>query len=54
MFPKVIDWIQQGLVDPGRIISHKVDFRDVKGAFDIAEKNPRYRCKVLLDFGSGD
>ena len=52
MFPKVIDWIQQGLVDPGQIISHKVDFRDVQGAFDIAERNPRYSCKVLLDFGS--
>jgi L-gulonate 5-dehydrogenase len=51
MFPKVIDWIEQRLVDPGRIISHKVDFRDVNGAFDIAEKNPRYSCKVLLDFG---
>lgn len=51
MFPKVIDWIERGLVDPGRIISHKVDFRDVNGAFDIAEKNPRYSCKVLLDFG---
>lgn len=51
MFPKVIDWIEQGLVDPGHIISHKVDFRDVSGAFDMAEKNPRYSCKVLLDFG---
>jgi L-gulonate 5-dehydrogenase len=51
MFPTVIDWIQRGLVDPGRIISHKVDFRDVAGAFDIAERNPRYSCKVLLDFG---
>lgn len=51
MFPTVIDWISRGLVDPGRIISHKIDFRDVAGAFDIAERNPRYSCKVLLDFG---
>ena len=51
MFPTVIDWITRGLIDPGRIISHKVDFRDVAGAFDIAERNPRYSCKVLLDFG---
>lgn len=51
MFPTVIDWISRGLVHPERIITHKVDFRDVQGAFDIAEKQPRYSCKVLLDFG---
>jgi len=51
MFPTVIDWIARGLVDPGHIITHKVDFHDVAGAFDIAERNPRESCKVLLDFG---
>jgi len=51
MFPTVIDWITRGLVDPGHIITHKVDFHDVAGAFDIAERNPRESCKVLLDFG---
>lgn len=51
MFPTVIDWIARGLVDPGHIITHKVDFHDVTGAFDIAERNPRESCKVLLDFG---
>jgi L-gulonate 5-dehydrogenase len=52
MFPTVIDWITRGLVDPGHIITHQVDFRDVSGAFDIAERNPRESCKVLLDFGA--
>lgn len=52
MFPTVIDWIARGLVDPGHIITHQVDFRDVNGAFDIAERNPRESCKVLLDFGA--
>ena len=51
MFPTVIDWFSRGLVQPEHIITHKVDFRDVKQAFDIAEKQPRYSCKVLLDFG---
>lgn len=51
MFPTVIDWIGKGLVQPERIITHTVDFRDVGSAFDIAEKQPRYSCKVLLDFG---
>lgn len=54
MFPTVIDWIARGLVDPGQIITHQVDFRDVTGAFDLAERNPRQSCKVLLDFGVDD
>ena len=52
MFPTVIDWIARGLVDPAHIITHKIDFRDVAGAFDLAERNPRDSCKVLLDFGA--
>jgi threonine dehydrogenase-like Zn-dependent dehydrogenase len=52
MFPTVIDWIARGLVDPGHIITHQVDFRDVAGAFAITERNPRESCKVLLDFGA--
>jgi L-gulonate 5-dehydrogenase len=51
MFPTVIDWISRGLVDPGHIVTHQVDFHDVAGAFDLAERNPRETCKVLLDFG---
>lgn len=53
MFPTVIDWISRGLVNPGHIITHEVDFRDVASAFDLAEHNPRESCKVLLDFGDG-
>jgi L-gulonate 5-dehydrogenase len=52
MFPTVIDWIARGLVDPGQIITHQVDFRDVSSAFELAERNPRLSCKVLLDFGA--
>jgi L-gulonate 5-dehydrogenase len=51
MFPTVIDWISRGLVDPGHIVTHQVDFRDVAGAFELAERHPRESCKVLLDFG---
>lgn len=54
MFPTVIDWFERGLVQPEAIITHKLDFRDVAGAFDIAERQPRYSCKVLLDFGSDE
>jgi L-gulonate 5-dehydrogenase len=54
MFPTVIDWISRGLVNPGHIVTHQVDFRDVKGAFELAEHRPRESCKVLLDFGAAD
>jgi L-gulonate 5-dehydrogenase len=53
MFPTVIDWISRGLVDPGHIVTHQVDFREVASAFELAERNPRESCKVLLDFGDG-
>jgi L-gulonate 5-dehydrogenase len=52
MFPTVIDWISRGLVDPERIVTHKLSFREVDAAMEIAEKQPRYSCKVLLDFGA--
>lgn len=51
MFPTVIDWITRGLVDPGRIVTHQLNFRDVAYAFDLAENQPRVSCKVLLDLG---
>ncbi|MEX3843733.1 Zn-dependent oxidoreductase [Paraburkholderia sp. BR10882] len=52
MFPTVIDWLERGLVTPESIITHKVDFREVSSAFELAEHNPRETCKVLLDFGA--
>ncbi len=51
MFPTVLDWIGRGLVEPGRIITHTLDFRDVGDALTLAEKHPQESCKVLLDFG---
>lgn len=54
MFPTVIDWISRGLVDPGHIITHKIDFREVASAFNIAEFRQTESCKVLLDFGAAE
>ncbi|MBW8835795.1 MAG: Zn-dependent oxidoreductase, partial [Burkholderia sp.] len=51
MFPTVIDWLERGLITPDSIITHKVDFRDVARAFNLAENSPAESCKVLLDFG---
>ncbi|KUZ17499.1 oxidoreductase [Burkholderia diffusa] len=53
MFPQVIDWIARGLIQPEHIVTHKVGFRDVAQAFDMAERNPEKSCKILLDFAGG-
>ncbi|HXZ10698.1 MAG TPA: Zn-dependent oxidoreductase [Paraburkholderia sp.] len=53
MFPTVIDWLERGLVTPQSIVTHKVDFRDVGSAFELAEHSPKDTCKVLLDFSAG-
>jgi len=37
-------------VRPDRIITHRIDFRDVAGAFAVVEGNPKDACKVLLEF----
>ena len=50
MFPRVIEWIGKGLVRPERIITHRIDFRDVGNAFQVVERNPKDACKVLLEF----
>ncbi|MGN4149642.1 alcohol dehydrogenase catalytic domain-containing protein [Burkholderia gladioli] len=42
---------ERGLVTPASIVTHKVDFREVGSAFELAEGNPKEACKVLLDFG---
>lgn len=53
MFPTVIGWLEQGLITPETVITHKVDFRNVAEAFNLAENRPAESCKVLLDFGAG-
>ena len=50
MFPQVIEWIRSGLLQPEHIVTHKVDFREVERAFQMAEQQPAQSCKILLDF----
>ncbi len=54
MFPRVIEWVTKGLVRPEKIITHRIDFRNVEQAFEIVQKDPRNSCKVLLDFAPGN
>lgn len=54
MFPRVIEWMSRGLLQPERLITHRLDFREVGRAFELLEGEPSTTCKVLLDFGAGE
>ncbi|MGL5602680.1 MAG: Zn-dependent oxidoreductase [Silvania sp.] len=49
-FPVVIDWLEKGLIDPDKLITHTFDYKDVKNAIELFEKDQRQCCKVLLTF----
>ena len=49
-FPVVIDWLEKGLIDPDKLITHAFDYKDVKDAIELFEKDQRQCCKVLLTF----
>lgn len=49
-FPVVIDWLKKGLIDPDKLITHVVDYREVGEAIDVFEKDQKRCCKVLLTF----
>lgn len=50
-FPVVIDWLEKGLIDPEKLITHTVDYHHVTDAIELFEKDQRQCCKVLLTFG---
>lgn len=49
-FPVVIDWLQKGLLDPGKLVTHRFDYHHVTDAIELFEKDQRQCCKVLLTF----
>lgn len=49
-FPVVIDWLEKGLIDPDKLITHVVDYRQVGEAIGVFEKDQKRCCKVLLTF----
>ncbi|WP_342320767.1 Zn-dependent oxidoreductase [Kosakonia sp. BYX6] len=49
-FPVVIDWLARGLIDPGKLVTHKFDYQHVTDAIELFEKDQRQCCKVLLTF----
>lgn len=49
-FPVVIDWLEKGLIDPDKLITHVMDYRHVSDAMARFEKDRQHCCKVLLTF----
>lgn len=51
-FPVVIDWLQHGLIDPAKLVTHKFAYQHVTDAIELFEKDQRRCCKVLLTFNT--
>ncbi|POT57426.1 Zn-dependent oxidoreductase [Citrobacter amalonaticus] len=49
-FATVINWLQQGRIDPDKLITHTFDYHRVIDAIELFEKDQRKCCKVLLTF----
>ena len=49
-FPVVIDWLERGLIDPDKLVTHTFDYRRVEEAITVFEKDQKQCCKVLLTF----
>ncbi|EMH4161041.1 Zn-dependent oxidoreductase [Pluralibacter gergoviae] len=49
-FPVVIDWLERGLIDPDKLVTHTFDYQRVEEAITLFEQDQRRCCKVLLTF----
>ncbi|MEJ4044839.1 Zn-dependent oxidoreductase [Erwinia sp. SLM-02] len=47
-FPQVISWIQQGLIEPEKLVTHTLPLSQIEQAMTLFEKDPRSCCKVIL------
>lgn len=49
-FPQVIAWLRDGLIDPGKLITHRYPYQEVVSALATFENDRRSCCKVILNF----
>ncbi|MEG0339410.1 MAG: zinc-binding alcohol dehydrogenase family protein [Oscillospiraceae bacterium] len=49
-FPQVIDWVEKGLLDPTRIITHHFPFTELLQGMDKIKNDPEHTMKVILTF----
>ncbi len=48
----MIDWLNKGLIDPDKLITHTFDYQHVIDAIELFEKDQRQCCKVLKIIGA--
>lgn len=47
-FPQVIAWMEQGLIQPEKLVTHTLPLNQIERAMTLFEKNPRSCCKVII------
>lgn len=47
-FPQVIEWMEKGLIQPEKLITHYFPLDEIEHAMTLFEKDPRTCCKVIL------
>jgi len=47
-FPLVINWMEQGLIQPAKLVTHYFPLGEIEQAMTLFEKDPRNCCKVIL------
>lgn len=49
-FPVVLEWLEKGLINPDKLITHRFDYQHVIDAIGLFETDQKSCCKVLLTF----
>ena len=47
-FPEVISWMEQGKIQPGKLVTHYLPLSEIEAAMTLFENDPRSCCKVIL------
>ncbi|AYP22666.1 Zn-dependent oxidoreductase [Pantoea agglomerans] len=50
-FPQVIEWMEKGLIQPEKLVTHYFPLQEIERAMTLFEKDPRTCCKVILQMG---
>ena len=50
-FPQVIEWMDKGLIQPEKLVTHYFPLSEIESAMTLFEKDPRTCCKVILQMG---
>ncbi|QKJ87810.1 Zn-dependent oxidoreductase [Paramixta manurensis] len=48
-FPQVIEWINQGHIQPAKLVTHTLPLSQIEQAMTLFEKQPRTCCKVIIE-----